>query len=224
MANELTFQERLAKNNGYYDQFAAEVARRTESRDFSRAYEAFQSRLPKSGTILDIGCGAGQHLKYFSQLGRAALGIEPSAGMRKLALQAGVHVIEGAFETLDVVSLPDVAGVWCAASLLHVPANELEGVLQKIHHLLQNAGPLFFTVRLGDGAKWDRFDDRDGIAERYMQMFSETELERILDRAGFHVAEKWTEDSTWGRPCRWISMVALPQIDQSTSRRVDAET
>jgi ubiquinone/menaquinone biosynthesis C-methylase UbiE len=43
------------------------------------------SKLPRGAKILDIGCGTGDHLKRFIDLGFEAVGIEPSENMRRYA-------------------------------------------------------------------------------------------------------------------------------------------
>jgi SAM-dependent methyltransferase len=210
MSDELSFAERISKNNSYYDQFAQHVAKRTENRDYTKAYEAFLSRLPEHPqTILDIGCGTGQHLSYFAKLDLQVLGIGPSLGMRNVALTAGLQVIDGTFESISKIELPEISGIWCAASLLHVPNAQLATVFTDLAKLLPHRGPLFFTVRLGEGAKWDRFDGEDGNEARFIQLFSEEDLSRAVNDAKFQIAEKWIETSTWGRPCEWISMVLV---------------
>jgi len=200
---------RLEKNNSYYDRFAAEVGSRSEARDFSRALELFLRSANPARTILDIGCGTGTHLAEFAQRGFKALGIEPSAKMRELCHGLGFEAIEGAFETLASLDLPPVAGIWCAASLLHVPKEELPATLKSIAELLPEGAPFYFTVRLGEGAKWDQYDGGDAHATRFIQLFRESELLAELAKLPFKITESWVEDSTWGRPSKWISVVAV---------------
>lgn len=204
----MTYAERLAKNNQYYDRFAQKVGARSEKRDFSRAFASFTRHVDKSGVILDIGCGTGSHLKQFQTRGFLVLGVEPSAGMRKIAYDAGLPVIDGTFETLEKLALPKVGGVWCAASLLHVALADFPAALRNIAALLPTNAPFFLTVRLGEGEEWDKFDDASGEDERHIQLFTEPYLTDQLARSGFTLAERWIEDSTWGKPARWISIIA----------------
>jgi SAM-dependent methyltransferase len=204
----MTDDKRFAKNNQYYDRFAQKVGARSEKRDFNRAFTSFTRYADKSGVILDIGCGTGNHLKQFQARGFLVLGVEPSAGMRQIAYDAGLPVIDGTFETLDKLALPKVGGVWCAASLFHVPLADLPATLRKLAALLTTGAPFFLTVSLGEGAEWDKFDDASGDAERYVQLFTEPFLTDQLARAGFTIAERWIEDFTLGRPGQWISFIA----------------
>jgi hypothetical protein len=38
MSGELSFAERISKNNSYYDRFAQHVAKRTENRDYTEKW------------------------------------------------------------------------------------------------------------------------------------------------------------------------------------------
>lgn len=199
---------RLSKNNSYYDRFVAEVGARSEARDFTKALELFLGAVNPSKTVLDVGCGSGIHLQEFKKRGFKALGIEPSLKMRELCESRGLSCIEGAFENLGALKLPDTGGIWCAASLLHVPREELPATFKTISSLLPTGAPLYFTVRLGDGAKWDQYDDKSAEVARFIQLFSEKELLSELSLLPFKDILSWVEDSTWGRPSKWISVVA----------------
>ncbi len=204
----MNFDDRLAKNNLYYDKYASEVSARTESRNFTKAFDLFLTEVDPSKTILDVGCGSGIHLREFRNRGYKALGIEPSRGMRKAVEEQNLAVIDGTFESLGDLVLPSVAGIWGAASLLHVPESALSRVFEIMSGLLPKAAPLYFTVRLGSGGKWDKYDGEESDIARYMQLFSEKQLLNELERASFTRVESWIEDSTWGRPSQWISVVA----------------
>jgi SAM-dependent methyltransferase len=198
---------RLSKNNAYYDRFATEVSARSEARDFSKALGLFLEAADPEKTILDIGCGTGTHLEEFRNRGFKALGIEPSSKMRELCMSHGLQAIDGAFEGLASLDLPEVGGVWCAASLLHVPKQELHMTFKTISDLLSPSAPFFFTVRLGEGAKWDQYDGGDSEVARFIQLFTENELLDGLKGLPFKNIQSWIEDSTWGRPSKWISVV-----------------
>src|SRR4051812_10636249 len=106
MPHDDDFDDRLKKNNEYYNRFADKVAKRIEVRDYSKAYEIFLKNIDKQKTILDIGCGTGPHLQEFKNRGYKGLGIEPSLQMRNHALARGLEVIDGTFENLSRLNLP----------------------------------------------------------------------------------------------------------------------
>jgi SAM-dependent methyltransferase len=205
----MSAEDRLKRNNAYYNRFIAEVGTRSETRDFSKALDLFLSAADPYKTILDIGCGTGTHLNEFKKRGFLALGIEPSEKMRECCRKLELPTIDGAFENLDSLELPSVGGIWCAASLLHVPSDELKSTLEKICTLLTSGAPFYFTVRLGEGAKWDQFDGKEKEVARFIQLYSEKELIDQISLLPMKVVQSWIEDSTWGRPSKWISVLAI---------------
>ncbi len=200
--------ERIAKNNAYYASFAADQSRRTQARDYARAFEAFCALLPDGGVVLDVGCGEGRHLQVFADRGYRPIGIDPSPDMRAAAVARGFTVMDGSFETLYDITPPLADGAWAAASLLHVPRAEVPAALHNLTHFLRPGGPLFVTVRVGSTATWDSWDDRSGERSRLIQLFEVDDLLDTLLRCGFPVVESWTETSTWGRPSTWVCVIA----------------
>lgn len=203
---------RIQKNNQYYDLFFENVKNRTDSRNYSYLLERFLDLMPADTCILDIGCGTGEHLAYFQERNVPAYGIEPSLKMRECCESQNLTVFEGSFETLrDTVrhiSEP-VGGIWCAASLLHVPTENLTETVEAIYELLEPGGVFFFTLRLGQGHKWDKYDDEHADAERFIQLFEEERLDDVLHEAGFRAKLKLIEESYWGRKVPWISYVVV---------------
>lgn len=203
------YKDRIARNNSYYSNFAEKVAERTENRNFSKAFELFLGSVSKENLIVDVGSGAGHHLKYFKEKGFNALGVEPSINMRMLAGELGVDSVDGTFETLDSLRLEKVGGIWAASSLLHVPIDEVPSCLEKMHQTLEAQGALYLTVRLGEGSKWDKWDDVSGSSDRFIQLFSESEIIQHVTQSGFNIEASWVEDSYWGRPSKWISLLGV---------------
>lgn len=201
------YEDRIKCNNAYYDFFAPKVKVRSEDRDFSKAFDCFLSKLSLGKPVVDVGCGAGNHLAVFKAKNISCIGIEPSEEMRRIASESG-KVIEGTFETLNDLNLENVGGIWAASSLLHVPNDQIAQVFQTIEMILPSGGPFYFTVRLGEGSKWDKWDDTEGDISRFLQLFNENDLLEKIHEAGFKIVMKWVEDSYWGRPSQWLSVIA----------------
>lgn len=201
-------EERVRKTSEYYDMFAEDVSKRTETRDYSKWIDAVCSKIPSGSTILDIGCGSGQHMNTFVSKGYMAIGVEPCSKMRSLAFENGLEVFDGTFETLDRLSLQRVNAIWCASSLLHVPVDVLNDVLVKMWSLLLSGGIIYITVRMGSGCKWDNYDAENENVVRFIQLYDERRLIDGLQKSGFQVLCTEIEESYWGRPSKWINILA----------------
>jgi SAM-dependent methyltransferase len=209
-------EERRRRTSAYYDRYGSEVAARTGRRDVGRALAAFTALLPPGGRVLDIGCGVGEHMAALAERGYRTLGLEPSSTMRALARARGLEVLDAGFEELAGLDLPPIDGVWCAASLLHVPLAECPAALAEICRRLPPGGPLYVTVRLGEGAGWDTWRGAkedvppgDGeVVDRFMQTFTPDELVGLVRGAGLEVVEDWVTRSSWGRAADWIEVIA----------------
>jgi SAM-dependent methyltransferase len=114
---------------------------------------------------LDIECGAGRDLKYFSGHGGEVVGIDPSEEMARLAAsyaEAPVHRCraqefdpEGQFED-----------IWACASLLHVPGEELPAVFDRLAEWLHPEGILYASFYAGEGREQEtRFFNDIGRTE-----------------------------------------------------------
>ena len=83
-----------------------------------------------------------------------------SPEMAAIALQQLNHPVEAMlFDELDARAAYD--GVWASACLLHVPRDELAGVLARIHRSLKPEGLFYARYKVGHG------DGRDSLGRYY---------------------------------------------------------
>jgi SAM-dependent methyltransferase len=136
----LDFYNKNAKN--YFDT--------TVNLDMTKQYRMFLKYLPKTGTILDFGCGSGRDTLNFKNQGYEVVAIDGSEELCKLAreyTQLDVKCMD--FSQLCDISKYD--GVWACSSLLHVKRNELLGILKKIRISLKEDGVLYTCFKDGNG-------------------------------------------------------------------------
>ena len=110
----------------------------------------FLGLLPPGGSILELGCGAGNHAVEMLARGfnlRATDGSPEMAGMASRKLNHPVEVM--LFDQLDAREAYD--GVWASACLLHVPRAELAGILARIHRALTAGGVFYASFKAGEG-------------------------------------------------------------------------
>jgi SAM-dependent methyltransferase len=120
----------------------------------------FLGLLPEGGSVLELGCGAGNHASEILARGFALRATDGSPEMAEIASRRLNHPVEAMrFDELDDCEAFD--GVWASACLLHVPKNELEGILRRIHRALKAGGVFYASFKAGDG------DGRDSLGRYY---------------------------------------------------------
>lgn len=136
------------KTLSYYNQNAQSFSDTTLNVDMSTLYAEFLPLIPKHGHILDAGCGSARDTMYFKQQGFTVSAFDASENIAKLAsnyLQQTVEV--KAFQQLNFTNMYD--GIWCCASLLHVPKVELPQVFLKLQNALKPNGVLYVSFKYG---------------------------------------------------------------------------
>lgn len=103
------------------------------------------------GPVGDIGCGPGRLTADLRDLGLDAFGVDLSPAMIEVARRdhPDLHFEVGSMTDL---SLPDnsAGGLLAWFSLIHVPDEELPGVLAHFHRALRPGGPLLIGFHAGD--------------------------------------------------------------------------
>lgn len=156
--------------------------------------------------MLDLGCGPGWDTARLAHLGARPIGGDLSAAMLDLARAE----TERPLVQLNMGSLPfrtgSFAGVWCIASLLHVPKAEAPAALAEMRRVLRPDGLLALAVQEGDGEEWN-----GGYVEgvlRFFARYSADEVAGLLESAGFRVLQHEREQAgRW-----WLRYLAeLPE-------------
>lgn len=184
----------------YYQDNAQTFFDGTVNVDMSSLYETFTKYLAPGARVLDAGCGSGRDTKAFLEMGYQVEAFDASPAMVELAREhTGLPVQLMTFADVDWKEMFD--GIWCCASLLHVPAVELPGVMRRLADALKPGGVGYVSFKYGDGERevdGRRFTDMDEVRFR-------TLIEQII---GVEIFELWmTKDK---RPCRtevWVNGV-----------------
>jgi len=187
---------------GFYAQEAAAYASRGDYLNLKHI-EAFLALLPAGAAILELGCGAGRDSEFM--IGRG-FQVRPTDGTPELAQAAeqrlGIPVATLLFADLDETGTCD--GIWANACLLHVPGEDLPGILSKIHAALKTGGVFYASFKAGEAEGRDQFD-------RYYNYPSESTLR------GWYAASDWADVTVTaergggydGRPTDWLHVVAI---------------
>ncbi|WP_435928919.1 class I SAM-dependent methyltransferase [Dryocola sp. BD613] len=187
-------------SNDYYQHHAQTFFDGTVNVDMSSLYESFTRHLPPGARVLDAGCGSGRDAKAFHEMGYQVEAFDASSEMVALARKhTGLPVQQKTFAEVAAQQMYD--GIWCCASLLHVPASELPEVMQKLAHALKPGGVWYVSFKYGDGER-----EKDG--RRFTDM-NEASFKALLQCVPeIKITELWTtEDKRPGRDEMWLNAV-----------------
>jgi SAM-dependent methyltransferase len=137
------------------------------------------------GHVLDVGCGPGHITGYLRSLGVDATGIDmvPEFIAHAKATHPHGRYRLGSMQSLDVEN-GSIAGLLAWFSLIHLPPQDLDGVLAEFRRVMTPASTL--VVGLFDGDEVAAFDHKVATAYRWpVNEFSER-----LARAGFMEVER----------------------------------
>ena len=139
----------------------------------------------RRGAVLDLGCGPGHITGYLRALGVDATGIDmvPEFIDHARAAHPNGRYELGSLESLDTAD-HSVAGMLAWYSLIHLPPQNLHGVLVEFRRAIAPAGML--VLGLFDGAEVAAFDHKVVTAYRWPA----DEVSRQLARAGFTEVER----------------------------------
>jgi SAM-dependent methyltransferase len=116
----------------------------------STRLKGFLALLPAHGSILELGCGAGNHCAEMLAAGFRVRATDGSPEMAAIASHRLGHPVEAMrFDELDEHEAFD--GVWASACLLHVPRDELTGILSRISRALKGDGVFYASYKIGHG-------------------------------------------------------------------------
>jgi SAM-dependent methyltransferase len=136
----------------------------------------FLALLPPGASLLELGCGAGNHTAEMLAAGFAVRATDGSPEMADIASRSLGHPVETMlFHELDANEAYD--GVWASACLLHVPRDELTDILVKIRRALKPSGLFYASFKIGES------DGRDNLG-RYYNYPSRQWLEAAYAAAG----------------------------------------
>ena len=148
--------ERARRTLGHYEANAERFWQGTRDHDVSQNIDALISAIgrPAPLRILDFGCGPGRDLMALKALGHTPVGLDGCASFVRMARQnSGCEVLEQDFLSL---SLPEKSfdGIFCNATLFHVPSAELPRVIGELRAALVPSGVLLCSNPRGKSEGW----------------------------------------------------------------------
>ena len=171
----------------YYERNARTYYDQTVNLDISSRYNPFLKLLPANGKILDAGCGSGRDSLFFKQQGYDVVSFDISNELVEFASRLTEQkVLHMSFGDLDFEN--EFHGIWASASLLHIPQEEMDDVLEKLSSALKNNGVLYASFKYGDTERTD--------GDRYFNDYNEEKLNLLMNRhKNLKIEDIWvTED------------------------------
>jgi SAM-dependent methyltransferase len=167
---------------GYSALFADELPRQPVLRSMLTLFAELAS-----GRTADVGCGPGHVTAFLHGQGLDVFGIDLSPGMVE---QARTNYPELHFEVGSMTGLdhPDgsLAGLNAWFSTIHIPDQELPGVLAEFHRVLVPGAPLMLAFQVGDDPQ--HFAEAWGYeVDLIIHRRRPETVTAMLTEAGFHL-------------------------------------
>lgn len=193
-----------------YDLVADDYAHRSARVEpqFAAFRSAFLARLGRRDRVADLGAGPGRDAAFFAAAGLRVVAVDGSWEMARLARARAVPTV-----LADLSAPPfagaSFAGLWAAASFLHVPRPDGSATLRGWARLLRPGGVLGLSTATGDGNRWEPAPYQPsrpdaGPLRRWYVYYRREELLDLLAGGGFEPLEV----SERGTHRRWLQVLA----------------
>ena len=166
----------------------------------SRHLDAFLNRLEPRAHILELGCGTGRDAARMIERGFRVDATDGTPAMLVKARERyGLDARLMRFDQLDASEHYDA--VWAHACLMHVPRDEVRGIIERICRALKPAGLHYASYKRGDA---EGIDDRG----RWNMLLQPEWIEQAYRTAGFEFVEAslWDGKGADGVVRDWVSL------------------
>lgn len=185
-----------------YDEHAEEWAAQLNHDLWREDREWLLSQLSPGDRVIEFGVGTGDIGVRLINSGLDYTGVDGSTGILAVA---GKSIASDKLRLADLreVALhdgePPFDGFWCAATLLHIPRDEIRRVLRRVRVMLMDGACGFVSVRDGAGEEWDG----PLPASRFFCYWELKEFAGVLTECGFDVDEAYSKGGGRDGGTRW---------------------
>jgi SAM-dependent methyltransferase len=168
--------------------------------------------------VLDAGCGAGRDARALATYNLPVLGIDLSAGMlTEAADRTARRLPQGRvrYELMDLrqLELPESScrGIWCSASLLHIPKLVAPRAVAELARVAREGAPAAIFLKAQGDMDPQEFQEYEygGISgKRFFAYYTPEQARHLLEAAGFTVTEEMVFPGAEASSPDWISLLA----------------
>lgn len=167
-----------------YDRIAAELVRLWAGRNqvLTKRLDAFCRCVVSGGRILDLGCGFGRDVAYFTKKGFRVVGIDASGGMLRQArpLYGAIPLVRGDIRRIGTTFKAGVFdGIWCRGVLFHFGAYDFRRIIADCRTLLKISGKLYVQAYRGSGVVEKQISGTDEMARYHLRPKAELVAECV---------------------------------------------
>ena len=170
--------------------------------------------------VLDAGCGPGRDTSALAARGLPVLGVDLSEGMldqarQRTPMRLPKGTVRYAIMDLRRLELPNAScrGVWCSASLLHIPRKTAPRAMTELARVARPGAPVIvFLKRLGEGEPERMlpypFPEMTDLP-RFFAYYTVDEARALVEGAGLAVVDVQTaDDPRVMDDLGWVSVLA----------------
>jgi 2-polyprenyl-3-methyl-5-hydroxy-6-metoxy-1,4-benzoquinol methylase len=195
-----------------YNQYAPQFVQHFEQKLDTTELDKFLEMIPRGGSVLDAGCGSARDTAYMIKQGYNAQGIDLSEGLLAEAKKLHPEVPTQLMSLTDMkFSQDSFDGIWTNATLLHIERKDVPQILKNFYTFLKPNGVLFVRTKEGEG-EGPQPVPFDPTLTRWFTFFTDRELTKMIEDAGFDVLNSYTFNSkqrfTNSRDQEWVVIFA----------------
>lgn len=210
------------KTVDYYNTNAKTLVKQYEKADLSLIYSFLRRWLPKTGDVLEIGCGSGRDARFMhSELGLNVTAVDASEEMIHLA--RNIHKDDSNDSILfqhASFPLPENSellnhtydSIVSIALIMHIPDYEIFDFAYQVRRMLKSGGVFICS-----------FSTNREVNSEDTRLFNEREpgeIQLLFERLGFSFLVREENVDTMGRSTKWFTL-ALKYDDKGIIRPLD---